>query len=600
MWTLPISLMVFTTLLAIPMSRYMAWIMDGRYHPPAFLRWFEKRLDSGGQTWKQYAAALIIFNVAMFIYGFIVLAVQPIAPLNPRGLGMLAPTTIFNSVASFMTNTNLQHYSGDQHLSNFSQIFFVIWNQYVSAAVGLCALTAIIRCFRAEKLVGNFFVDMWRVVVYMFVPVAFVLGILFVQQGMPMTFESTHQVSTLEPASMGTTDSGQAKQQTLVVGPVAAVIPIKMLGTNGGGFYGMNSAVPFENPSSWTNFLTCFGMMFFPFSLVLMYGRMLNRQRHAWVIFSVMFVLMSATIVWSIYYDTLKPNPGLTAHPISRTFTIANGKRNIVLPAVAGLPVDQHLGNLEGKEMRFGTSAGATFAAVTVDVTCGAVNCEHDSLNPVAALSPMWGMWVNCIYGGKGVGMINLLLFLIIGVFLAGQMVGRTPEYLGRKIGAREVKLAVIALLVHPLMILGPTGVFAATDWGTKAESNPGAHGFSQIVYQFSSASANNGSAFDGLGVTYGLNSNPNPAPEAPPWDIATGLVMIFSRYLPIVAPMAMAAALGYKKETPFGLGTLRDNTFTFGCLLFGTIVILGALLFLPVAALGPLADHLGPIPFGG
>ncbi len=600
MWTLPISLMVFTTLLAIPMSRYMAWIMDGRYHPPAFLRWCEKRLDSGGQTWKQYAAALIIFNVVMFIYGFIVLAVQPIAPLNPRGLGMLAPTTIFNSVVSFMTNTNLQHYSGDQHLSNWGQIFFVIWNQYVSAAVGLCALTAIIRCFRAEKLVGNFFVDMWRVVVYMFVPVAFVLGILFVQQGMPMTFESTHQVSTLEPASMGTTDNGQAKQQTLVVGPVAAVIPIKMLGTNGGGFYGMNSAVPFENPSSWTNFLTCFGMMFFPFSLVLMYGRMLKRMRHAWVIFSVMFVLMSATIVWSIYYDTLKPNPGLTAHPISRTFTIANGKRNIVLPAVAGLPVDQHLGNLEGKEMRFGTSAGATFAAITVDVTCGAVNCEHDSLNPVAALSPMWGMWVNCIYGGKGVGMINLLLFLIIGVFLAGQMVGRTPEYLGRKIGAREVKLAVIALLVHPLMILGPTGVFAATDWGTKAESNPGAHGFSQIVYQFSSASANNGSAFDGLGVTYGLNSNPNPAPEAPPWDIATGLVMLFSRYLPIVAPMAMAAALGYKKETPFGLGTLRDNTFTFGCLLFGTIVILGALLFLPVAALGPLADHLGPIPFGG
>ena len=218
MWTLPISLMVFTTILAIPMSRYMAWIMDGRYHPPAFLRWFEKRLDSGGQTWKQYAAALIIFNVVMFVYGFIVLAVQPIAPLNPRGLGMLVPTTIFNSVASFMTNTNLQHYSGDQHLSNWSQIFFVIWNQYVSAAVGLCALTTIIRCFRAEKLVGNFFVDMWRVVVYMFVPVAFVLGIMFVQQGMPMTFASTHQVSTLEPASMGTADNGQPKQQTLAAG----------------------------------------------------------------------------------------------------------------------------------------------------------------------------------------------------------------------------------------------------------------------------------------------------------------------------------------------------------------------------------------------
>jgi K+-transporting ATPase ATPase A chain len=425
------------------------------------------------------------------------------------------------------------------------------------------------------------------------------------QQGMPMTYQSTHQVSTLEPAAMGTADNGQAKPQTIVVGPVAAVIPIKMIGTNGGGFYGMNSAHPMENPTAWTNFLTTFAMMFFPFSLVLMYGRMLNRRRHAWVIFSVMFVLMAGTIIWSIYYDTLKPNPGLTAHPTSQTFEIPSvtapgGKLPVTIPVVAGLPVDQHLGNLEGKELRFGTSAGATFAAVTVDVTCGAVNCEHDSLNPIAALSPMWGMWVNCIYGGKGVGMINLLLFLIIGIFLAGQMVGRTPEYLGKKIGAREMKLAVIALLVHPLMILGPAGIFAATDWGIKAEANPGAHGFSEIVYQFSSASANNGSAFDGLGVTYGFNNNPSPAPEARPWDIATGLVMLFSRYLPIVAPMAMAAALGYKKETPFGLGTLRDNTFTFGCLLFGTIVIIGALLFLPVAALGPLAEHFGPIPFGG
>jgi K+-transporting ATPase ATPase A chain len=605
MWLLPISLMVFTTILAIPMSRYMAWIMDSKYTPPRFLGWFEKRLDSGPQSWKQYAAALLTFNVALFIYGFIALAVQPIAPLNPRGLGMLSPTTIFNSVASFMTNTNLQHYSGDVHLSNWSQIFFVILNQYVSAAVGFCALTAIIRCFRSEKTVGNFFLDMWRVVVYMFVPVALVLGILFVQQGMPMTYQATHQVSTLEPAAMGTADNGQAKPQTIVVGPVAAVIPIKMLGTNGGGFYGMNSAHPMENPTAWTNFLTTFAMMFFPFSLVLMYGRMLNRRRHAWVIFSVMFVLMAGTIVWSIYYDTLKPNPGLTAHPTSRKFEIPSasapgGKLPVTIPMVAGLPVDQHLGNLEGKELRFGTSAGATFAAVTVDVTCGAVNAEHDSLNPIAALSPMWGMWVNCIYGGKGVGMINLLLFLIIGIFLAGQMVGRTPEYLGKKIGAREMKLAVIALLVHPLMILGPTGLFAATDWGIKAENNPAAHGFSEIVYQFSSSSANNGSAFDGLGVTYGFNNNPSPSPEARPWDIATGLVMLFSRYLPIVAPMAMAAALGYKKETPFGLGTLRDNTFTFGCLLFGTIVIIGALLFLPVAALGPLAEHFGPIPFGG
>ena len=277
---------------------------------------------------------------------------------------------------------------------------------------------------------------------------------------------------------MGTDDKGQAKLQTIVVGLVAAVIPIKQLGTNGGGFFGMNSAHPFENPSAWTNFLECFGMMLFPFALVLMYGRMLGRPRHAAIIFLVMMVMMVGTIFWTIKYDTLRPNPGLTAHTDSKTFQIPSatapgGKRAFTFPIVAGLPVDQHLGNLEGKEMRFGTSAGATFAAMTVDVTCGAVNCEHDSLNPIAALSPMWGMWVNCIFGGKGVGMINLLLFLIVGVFIAGQMVGRSPEYLGKKVGAREMKLAMIALLVHPIMILMPTGVFAATDWGLKAEANP-------------------------------------------------------------------------------------------------------------------------------
>jgi K+-transporting ATPase ATPase A chain len=605
MWLLPISMLVFTTLLAIPLSRYLAWIMDGKYHAPGFFRWFEQKVDSGPQDWKQYTAALLIFNTVLFVYGFIVLCLQPVAPLNPRGLGILAPSTIFNTVASFMTNTNLQHYSGDQHLSNFTQIFFIVLMMFVSASVGFCALTAIIRAFRGESKVGNFFVDMWRVVVYTFVPVAFVIGILFIHQGMPMTLTSTYQVSTLEPSAMGTDDKGQAKQQTIVVGPVAAVIPIKQLGTNGGGFFGMNSAHPFENPSAWTNFLTCFGMMLFPFALVLMYGRMLGRPRHAAVIFIVMMSMMVGTIFWAIHYDTARPNPGLTSHPESRTFQIPmvsapGGKKAFTFPAVAGLPIDQHLGNLEGKELRFGTSAGATFAAMTVNVTCGAVNCEHDSLNPIAALSPMWGMWVNCIFGGKGVGMINLLLFLIIGVFIAGQMVGRSPEYLGKKVGAREMKLAMLALLVHPIMILMPTGVFAATDWGIKAENNPGAHGFSEIVYQFSSASANNGSAFDGLGTTYGLNNNPTPAPEAVPWDVAAGLVMLFSRYLPIVAPIALAAFLGAKKPTPFSSGTMRDDTPTFGFLLLGTIVIIGALLFLPVAALGPLAEHLGPIPFGG
>src|ERR1039457_2148547 len=319
-------------------------------------------------------------------------------------------------------------------------------------------------------MVGNFFVDMWRVLVYMFLPIVFVVSLVSMQQGMPMTFQSTYQVSTLEPAAMGTADNGQPKQQTIVVGPLAAFTPMKMLGTNGGGFYGMNSAHPFENPTAVTNFLETFAMMWFPFALVLMYGRMLGRLRHGVVIYSVMLLMLVGTIAWVIYFDTMKPNPGLTAHPTARTYNIPSatapgGKRTVVLPTVAGLPVDQHLGNLEGKELRFGTSAGATFAAATVDVTCGAVNAEHDSLNPIAALSPMVGMWLNCIFGGKGVGMINMLLFIVIGIFIAGQMVGRSPEYLGRQIGAREMKLAMLALLIHPIMILGPSGLFAGTSW---------------------------------------------------------------------------------------------------------------------------------------
>lgn len=609
MWFLPISILVGTTILAVPLSKYLAWIMNGKYHAPAFLHFFESRLDSGPQNWKQYVASMLIFNTVLFLFGFAVLALQGHMPhgdfgLNTLGRGAIAPSTVFHSVVSFITNTDLQHYSGDQVFSNFTQIFFCLSNFFLSASIGFCALTAITRAFRSDPNLGNFFVDMWRVVVYAFLPVAFILSLFFLQAGAPMTFKCANQVSTLEPAAMGQTN-GQNNQQTIVVGPLAAFVPMKQLGTNGGGFYGMNSAHPFENPTALTNWLSCMGMMLFPFALVLMYGRMLGRLRHAWVIFSVMMVLMIGTIIWPIVFDTMRPNPGLTAQPAPPTYTVADatapgGQRAVTWPAVAGLPVDQHLGNLEGKELRFGTSAGATFAALTVDVTCGAINCEHDSLNPIAAVSPMVGMWLNCIYGGKGVGMINLLLYLMVGIFIAGQMVGRSPEYLGKKIGRREVTLALIALLIHPIMILGPTGLFSATDWGRNATSNPGPHGFSQILYQFSSASANNGSAFDGLGTSYGLASNTSPSPEAIPWDIATGLVIIFSRFLPIIAPVAMAASLGSKKSAPFGLGTLRDDTPTFGFLLLGTILIVGALLFLPLAALGPVAEHLGPIPFGG
>ena len=602
-WLLPFLLMATATLLAFPLSRYAAWVMDGKYRPRPVFRWIEQRLDSGPQNWKQYAGSLLLFNTVMFVFGFLVLALQPWMPFNPDGKTMLAPSTIFHSVVSFMTNTDLQHYAGEQHLSNFSQIFFGIFNLFVSAAVGLSALAAVIRALRSDSSLGNFFVDMWRVLAYMFLPIAFCIALLFISQGSPMTLQTSHQVSTLEPGSMGTTDNGEPKRQTIAVGPVAAFESIKMLGTNGGGFYGMNSAHPFENPTGLSNFFNTLSMMIFPFALVLMYGRMLGRFKHSLVVFTVMWCLMAGTIAWAVYFDTLKPNPGLAGDPAARSYEIAgagSGKRLLTLPAVPGLPVDQHLGNLEGKELRFGTSAGATFDALTTDVTCGAVNAETDSLNPLAALAPMVGMWLNCIFGGKGVGMINMLLYLIVGIFIAGMMVGRTPEYLGKKIEAREVKLAVIALLIHPLMILFPTGLFAATNWGLQAVSNPGAHGFSQILYQFSSASANNGSAFDGLGVVYGFHNAANPAPSAVAFDVAAGIVMLISRYFPIIAPMAMAASLGAKKSSPFGLGTLRDDNATFGFLLLGTVLIVGALLFLPVAVLGPVAEHLGPMPFGG
>jgi K+-transporting ATPase ATPase A chain len=616
-WLLPVLIVATTVVLSIPLGLYLAWIMDGRYHAPRWLRWFEQRLDTGAQNWKQYTVSMLLFNSVMFAFGFAVLAFQQYLPLNPEGKKALGPTTIFNTTISFLTNTNLQHIAGEQHLSYFSQIFFVVWNMFLSASVGFCAFAAIIRALRSDKHMGNYYLDMWRVFVYMFLPLSLVTGVVLMADGVPMTLKPAEQVTTVEPGSMGQTDDSKDQPQVIARGPVAAVIPIKHYGTNGGGFFGANSAHPFENPSAWSNFLTCVNILIFPFSLVVMFGRMLNKMRHAAVIYSVMMVMFVGMIGWGVYWDTLKPNPALTAHkPLTDSHgqpyqvEVQDDQSNVSkqplpdMPVLAGLPVDQELGNLEGKELRFGTSAGATFSAVTTAVACGSVNCMHDSLNPLAGITPFTGIWLNCVFGGKGVGMINLLLYLIVGVFLAGLMVGRTPEYLGKKVEAREMKLAMLAILVHPIMILAPTGLFAATNWGTKAENNPGAHGFSEILYEFSSSSANNGSGFEGLGDTWGFNkpedNNSPPAPYSPHWDIATGLVMLISRYLPIIAPIALAAGLAAKKPTPFTAGTMRTDTLTFGFVLFGTIMLIGALLFLPAAVIGPVAEHLGPMPFGG
>ena len=381
-----------------------------------------------------------------------------------------------------------------------------------------------------------------------------------------MTLDGSAKVATVEPGAMGTDDKR------------ATATPARNRPRPGGRhsshqasgdqwrriLRGQFGASRTRTPAHGPICSTVMNICLFPFALVLMFGRMLQKMRHAWVIFGVMMTMFVAMIGWGIYWDTLQPNPGL-----------------------AGFPVDQSLGNLEGKELRFGTSAGATFAAGTTAICCGSVNCMHDSLNPLAGLTPMTGMWLNCVFGGKGVGMINLLLYLIVGVFIAGLMVGRTPEYLGKKVEAREMKLAMLALLVHPILILMPTGLFAATDWGNKATNNPGAHGFSEILYEFSSASANNGSGFEGSATPTALNDNPNPAPTARYWDISTGLVMLIGRFIPMIAPLALAAAWRRRNQRLSRWAPCGPTRSLSACVLLGTIILVGALLFLPAAVLG-------------
>ena len=568
MWFLPLLIVLITVVLAIPLGLYMARVLD-RSEAGNVL---ERTLMSGQQNWKQYCFALLSFNAVAFVIGFVVLATQPYHPafLNPDGKGMLAPGTIFNTASSFLTNTNLQHYSGEIHLTYFSQLFFVCWKQFVTPAIGLAALLAVIRGLRGNTELGNFYLDVWRSVVYLLLPLSLIVAVLLLAGGVPMTLEGDVKALTLE-----------GQEQIIARGPVAAIVAIKQLGTNGGGFFGANSCHPFENPTAWTNIIECVSIILIPFAILIMFGRMLGVMRHAIVIASVMMLFLVSFITWSVVTDTQHPNAGLS-----------------------GLPLEHDSGNLEGKEVRLGRSAGTVWASITTCTSNGSVNCMHDSLNPLAGLAPLAGMWLNCIFGGVGVGLINMFIYILIAVFLAGLMVGRSPEYLGKKIEAREIKLAMIALLVHPLMILVPAGIFAVMSWGPEATNNPGAHGFSEIVYEFSSASANNGSEFGGLSTTFGFNdtkANPSePAQHSLPWDVATGVVMVLSRFVPIIAPIAIAGSLARKRRAPHTVGTLRTDTLMFGAMLMGTIVLVGALLFLPVALLGPVAAHLGPVPFGG
>jgi potassium-transporting ATPase potassium-binding subunit len=539
-----------SVLLSWPLGKYMNRVLDPQEGQPSkWDRIFTKLIGSGitqPQGWKAYCVSMLVFNMVMFGTSYLFLAIQSSLPLNPDGKGPLESSLIFNSVCSFVTNTNLQHYSGEQHLSYFSQLFFVAWMQFVSAATGIAAFLALARGLAGRTHMGNFFQDVYRITFYLLLPLAAAVAILLILCGMPMTFKGAAVAQTLEGAI-----------QTIARGPAAAIVAIKQLGTNGGGFFGPNSTHPYENPNFISNIIECISILIIPMACVWLFGWITRRMRHAAIIFGVMGVFTIIKVLLALHFEAL-PNP-----------------------AFAGLPVSQTVGNLEGKELRFGAGAGPLWAVMTTVTSNGSVNCMHDSLNAMTGLMPMIGMWLNCVFGGVGVGFINMFMYIIIAVFIAGLMVGRTPEYLTRKVEAREMKLASIAILSHPLSILIPTAIFAATAWGAATVNNPGSHGFSEILYEFTSASANNGSGFEGLGD------------NTVPWNIATGVVMLMMRFIPIITPLALAGSLAAKRPTPETVGTFRTDTYLFGGVLLGTIILVGALLFMPVAVLGPIAEHL-------
>lgn len=538
--------------LSWPLGRAMTWAMNPGGEVGSCRKGIESFfLKAAGQaiareqTWKEYALSMLLFNGFMFIVVYAFLSLQQAFPLNPDGKGTLEPSLIFHTVASFTSNTNFQHYSGEVSLSYLSQILGLMWLQYVSAATGIAALAALARGLSGKTLLGNFYRDLLRATFLVLLPLAIVVAVLLLFGGVPMTLEGSATARTLE----GTL-------QTIARGPVAAFVAIKQLGTNGGGFFGPNSAHPFENPSFFTNIIECVSIVLIPMACVWMFGRITNRMRHAAILFGVMGVLLLGMV-------------GLAAH-FERAPT----------SALAGLPI-QKTGNLEGKELRFGSAAGPLWGSLTTATSNGSVNSMHDSFNPLTGLVALAGMWLNVVFGGVGVGLINMFIYIIVGVFICGMMVGRTPEYFSRKVETREMKLSLLALLIHPLFILGGTALFALTPWGAFTVHNPGAHGFTEILYEFSSEAANNGSAFAGLGD------------NTVPWNIAGGVVMLMARFIPIIFPLAIAGSLAAKKPAPETTGTLRTDTLLFGMVILGSVAFIGALLFLPVAVLGPIAEHL-------
>ncbi len=507
------------------------------------------------QDWKQYSVSLLISNIFMWLATFTIVTIQKMLPINPDGITNMEPTLAFNTISSFTTNTNLQHYSGETGLSYFSQMFVVTFLQFVTAGTGIAAAVAVMRGLAGNRLkhVGNFYVDLTRATVRVLLPLAIIVSVIMMWQGTPMTFEGAAKATTLE-----------GQEQTIARGVTAGVVSIKQLGTNGGGYFGPNSAHPYENPTPISNFVQMWSITIIPMAMVVMLGHMVQRRRLAAVIFATMLAIYLPMVVFAVAQEV-------------------GGN-----PAISAMGLDQSTGSMEGKEMRFGVGLSALWGVTTTATSNGSVNSMHDSWTPLGGLMPMIGMWLNNIFGGVGVGFINMLIFVIVAVFVAGMMIGRTPELLGKKVEAKEIKLASLALLWHPLAILVGTAV-ACYVWATTADpgsalawlKNPGAHGFSEMMYEFTSAAANNGSGFEGLGD------------NTPFWNISTGVVMLMSRYIPIIAPLALAGFLGAKPAAPETVGSLRADSATFGVTLWAVIVILGLLMFMPVAVLGPIAEHL-------
>ena len=519
------------------------------------------KLNKKNMNWKEYSLALFLSNFIMMILAYVILRLQNLIFFNPNNIKDLSADLSFNTIISFMTNTNLQHYSGETALSYFSQMVVITMMMFTSAATGYSACKAMIRALCGKKM-GNYFVDMTRVITRVLIPLSLVVGMILVSQGTPQTLDPNITVNTIE-----------GKLQDIPLGPIASLESIKHIGTNGGGFLGANSSTPFENPNIITNMVEMFSMMILPGSCVIVFGLTFFNEknkrtgiiRRKRTLFGdegrSIFIAMSLIFVMGLlicFYSESAGNPEL-------------GK----------LGINQSMGNYEGKEVRFGIAQSSMFSTVTTAFTTGTVNNMHDTLTPLGGMVPLLNMMINTVFGGVGVGLMNMLLYVMLTVFICGLMIGRTPEYLGKKIESREMRLIVICILLHPVLILGFSAIAVSVNSGLAGITNPGYHGLSQVLYEFSSSAANNGSGFEGLSDNNFF------------WNITTGLAMFFGRYISIILQLAIAGSLLSKRYVNETSGTLKTSTVSFGIITSFIVIIFAALTFLPAVSLGPIAEHL-------